>query len=123
MPSDAHRAYTALMATPGLGVPLPQMPAGYEFVRELGSGANGWVALALHGALARPVAIKFLSGGPEDAEGRRRLERAAAVRCRALRWLGSGHNFWLQNERSRVESDAWLRGGCGWLVPGWCVQR
>jgi serine/threonine-protein kinase len=58
------------------------MPAGYEFVRKLGSGANGWVALALHGALARPVAIKFLFGGREDDEGRRRLEREGQALAR-----------------------------------------
>jgi len=51
------------------------MPAGYRFVRVLGSGGAGWVALAEHEVLHRTVAVKTVYGGGFDLDSRRRLER------------------------------------------------
>lgn len=51
------------------------LPAGYEFVRMLGVGSSGWVALARHVQLDRLVAIKVIHAGSHDRAGQRRLER------------------------------------------------
>ncbi len=51
------------------------VPDGYEFVRMLGHGASGWVALARQVQLDRLVAIKAIHAGAHDRAGQRRLER------------------------------------------------
>jgi serine/threonine-protein kinase len=51
------------------------LPEGYEFVRMLGQGASGWVALARQVRLDRLVAIKAIHAGGHDHLGQRRLER------------------------------------------------
>jgi serine/threonine protein kinase len=51
------------------------LPDGYEYVRMLGHGASGWVALARQVQLDRLVAIKAIHAGGHDRAGQRRLER------------------------------------------------
>jgi eukaryotic-like serine/threonine-protein kinase len=51
------------------------LPEGYEFVRRLGQGASGWVALSRQVRLDRLVAIKAIHAGGHDRAGQRRLER------------------------------------------------
>ncbi|MEP7020488.1 MAG: serine/threonine-protein kinase [Pseudonocardiales bacterium] len=58
------------------------MPRGYEFVRVLGSGGYGWVALARQSALDRLVAVKTLYSGGYDQAERRRLEREGRALAR-----------------------------------------
>ena len=58
------------------------MPRGYEFVRVLGSGGCGWVALARQTALNRMVAVKTLFSGRYDEDERRRLEREGRALAR-----------------------------------------
>lgn len=70
------------MSAPQLPPPPSRMPAGYDFVRVLGSGGNGWVALAVQPVLGRQVAIKTIYGGHHDVEGRRRLEREGQALAR-----------------------------------------
>ena len=60
------------------------MPAGYRFVRELGSGGAGWVALAEHEVLHRWVAVKTVYGGGIDVAGRHRLEREGQALARLV---------------------------------------
>ena len=55
------------------------MPAGYEFIRVLGQGATGWVALARHVRLERLVAIKTIHAGVHDRAGQKRLVREGRV--------------------------------------------
>ncbi len=55
------------------------MPAGYEFIRVLGQGATGWVALARHVRLERLVAIKTIYAGTHDRAGQKRLVREGRV--------------------------------------------
>ncbi|MFD0901516.1 serine/threonine-protein kinase, partial [Actinomadura sediminis] len=55
---------------------------GYTEVRELGAGAQGRVVLARHDASGTPVAIKYLIGGPGEAE-RERLRHEARMLGRA----------------------------------------
>ena len=45
------------------------LPEGYEFVRMLGHGASGWVALARQVQLDRLVAIKAIHAGGHDRVG------------------------------------------------------
>jgi hypothetical protein len=64
--------------------PAPPLPAGYEFVRELGRGGWGVVYLVRQVALKREVALKvLLSGGHSSEQQRRRFlaeaEAASAV--------------------------------------------
>jgi serine/threonine-protein kinase len=58
------------------------MPRGYEFVRALGGGGGGWVALARQTALDRLVAIKTLYAGRYDEDERHRLEREGRALAR-----------------------------------------
>jgi serine/threonine-protein kinase len=58
------------------------MPRGYEFVRVLGGGGCGWVALARQTALDRLVAVKTLYSGRYDEDERRRLEREGRALAR-----------------------------------------
>ena len=58
------------------------MPPGYEVVRMLGAGGNGWVALARQPVLNRPVAVKTIYGGHHDVAARRRLEREGQALAR-----------------------------------------
>ncbi|MGN6608760.1 MAG: protein kinase domain-containing protein [Jatrophihabitans sp.] len=58
------------------------MPPGYEFVRVLGSGGCGWVALARQAGLERLVAVKTLFAGRYDDDERRRLEREGQALAR-----------------------------------------
>jgi serine/threonine-protein kinase len=58
------------------------LPRGYEFVRVLGSGGFGWVALARQSAVGRYVAIKTLYAGRADQTERRRLEREGQALAR-----------------------------------------
>src|SRR3954469_1244247 len=58
------------------------MPRGYEFVRVLGGGGCGWVALAKQTALDRLVAVKTLYSGRCDEDERRRLEREGQALAR-----------------------------------------
>jgi serine/threonine protein kinase len=51
------------------------LPDGFEYVRMLGHGASGWVALARQVQLDRLVAIKAIHAGGPDRAGQRRLER------------------------------------------------
>jgi eukaryotic-like serine/threonine-protein kinase len=64
------------------------LPDGYEFVRMLGHGSSGWVALARQVQLDRLVAIKAIHAGGHDRAGQRRLERegraVVALRHRAI---------------------------------------
>lgn len=62
MPEQAGRASTRL-------------PAGYEFVRPLGSGGYGAVALARQPGVGRLVAVKVLLAGNADQAERARLQR------------------------------------------------
>ncbi|MEP7021882.1 MAG: serine/threonine-protein kinase, partial [Pseudonocardiales bacterium] len=59
-------------------------PAGYRFVRILGSGGAGWVALAEHEVLHRMVAIKTIFGGASDPQSRQRLEREGQALARLV---------------------------------------
>src|SRR6476619_5230277 len=53
-----------------------RLPPGYEFVRVLGQGATGWVALARQLGPDRPVAVKIMFGGAAvDPDGQHRLAR------------------------------------------------
>jgi serine/threonine-protein kinase len=58
------------------------MPRGYEFVRVLGGGGCGWVALARQTALDRLVAVKTLYAGRYDEDERSRLEREGRALAR-----------------------------------------
>jgi serine/threonine protein kinase len=58
------------------------LPPGYEFVRVLGGGGCGWVALARQSALNRMVAVKTLYAGRYDEDERRRLEREGRALAR-----------------------------------------
>jgi serine/threonine protein kinase len=58
------------------------LPAGYEFIRVLGGGGCGWVALARQSALNRMVAVKTLYAGRYDEDERRRLEREGRALAR-----------------------------------------
>jgi len=60
------------------------MPVGYRFIRVLGTGGAGWVALAEHEVLHRLVAVKTVYGGASDVEGRRRLEREGQALARLV---------------------------------------
>ncbi len=60
------------------------MPAGYRFVRVLGTGGAGWVALAEHEVLHRTVAVKTVYGGGFDLDSRRRLEREGQALARLV---------------------------------------
>jgi eukaryotic-like serine/threonine-protein kinase len=51
------------------------VPPGYEFIRVLGQGATGWVALARQVELERLVAIKTIHAGIYDRAGQKRLIR------------------------------------------------
>jgi serine/threonine-protein kinase len=51
------------------------VPPGYEFIRVLGQGATGWVALARQTQLERLVAIKTIHAGIYDRAGQKRLIR------------------------------------------------
>jgi len=51
------------------------VPVGYEFIRALGQGATGWVALARQTQLERLVAIKMIHAGIYDRAGQKRLIR------------------------------------------------
>jgi serine/threonine protein kinase len=55
------------------------LPAGFEFVRVLGVGADGWVCLAKDLALERLVAVKTVLGGALVPGGSARLAREARV--------------------------------------------
>ncbi|MEV6815171.1 protein kinase, partial [Micromonospora sp. NPDC051296] len=44
--------------------------SGYTPVRRLGAGASGSVDLAVHDGTGTPVAIKYLTGRPDDASFR-----------------------------------------------------
>jgi serine/threonine-protein kinase len=59
-----------------------QLPVGYEFVRILGRGATGWVALARQSGLDRLVAVKIMFGGRLDEDGQRRLAREGQALAR-----------------------------------------
>jgi hypothetical protein len=62
--------------------PRPQphaLPPGFEFVRVLGLGADGWVCLAREVDLDRLVAIKTVLGGALVPGGATRLAREARV--------------------------------------------
>jgi serine/threonine protein kinase len=63
------------------------LPDGYEFVRLLGHGASGWVALARQVQLDRLVAVKAIHAGGHDRVGQRRLEREGRAMV-ALRHAG-----------------------------------
>src|SRR5207302_1595526 len=71
---------------PGMSVPTEAarspMPRGYEFVKVLGGGGCGWVALANQTALGRLVAVKTLYAGRYDEDERRRLEREGRALAR-----------------------------------------
>lgn len=58
------------------------LPPGYEFVRVLGGGGCGWVALARQSGLNRMVAVKTLYAGRYDEDERRRLEREGRALAR-----------------------------------------
>lgn len=73
-----------LASSPMSEGPQSPMPAGYRFVRILGSGGAGWVALAEHQVLNRTVAIKTVYGGGFDADSRRRLEREGRALARLV---------------------------------------
>jgi len=60
------------------------MPAGYHFVRVLGKGGAGWVALAEHEVLHRTVAVKTVYGGGLDLDSMRRLEREGQALARLV---------------------------------------
>jgi serine/threonine protein kinase len=55
------------------------LPAGFEFVRVLGAGADGWVCLARDVALDRLVAVKTVLGGALVPGGSGRLAREGKV--------------------------------------------
>jgi serine/threonine protein kinase len=61
------------MAQGGSGA--ASVPPGYEFIRVLGQGATGWVALARQAQLERLVAIKTIHAGIYDRAGQKRLIR------------------------------------------------
>lgn len=66
----------------GVGTLLPgEEFAGYRIVRKLGAGGMGAVFLARHPQLARPVALKVLTGDT-DAESRARFLREAELAAR-----------------------------------------
>jgi len=66
-------SYTLLVAQGAAG--SVSVPPGYEFVRALGQGATGWVALAWQAQLERLVAIKMIHAGIYDRAGQKRLIR------------------------------------------------
>jgi serine/threonine protein kinase len=55
------------------------LPVGYEFVRLLGAGGTGWVALAHHAELDRVVAIKTIHAEVRDDDSIGRLRREGKV--------------------------------------------
>jgi hypothetical protein len=59
--------------------PGPPPVPGYRVDRELGRGGMGIVYLASRESDGRPVALKFLGGGPEDRARWRREARAMAA--------------------------------------------
>lgn len=59
-----------------------RLPPGYEFVRVLGHGASGWVALAQQSGTERLVAVKIMFGGALDADGQQRLAREGQALAR-----------------------------------------
>ena len=65
--------YSLPMAQGGPG--SASVPPGYEFIRVLGQGATGWVALARQAQLDRLVAIKTIHAGIYDRDGQKRLIR------------------------------------------------
>jgi serine/threonine-protein kinase len=69
--------------------PAPPLPSGYEFVRHLGAGAYGDVALARHRTLSRQVAIKRILprhiGDPSALDRfRREAQTLASTQCRSV---------------------------------------
>lgn len=74
VPSGRHRCpYTLPVAQGAAG--SVSVPPGYEFIRALGQGATGWVALARQAQLERLVAIKMIHAGIYDRAGQKRLIR------------------------------------------------
>ena len=63
----------------GAGV---RMPAGYEFVRTIGSGGNGVVVCARQVSLDRLVAVKSITDGACDRVALARLQREGAALAR-----------------------------------------
>lgn len=57
----------------------------YEFIRILGRGSAGWVALARHRPLDRQVAIKTVFGGQLDTVATARLRREGRALARLSR--------------------------------------
>lgn len=79
--SDVAERFAMLLAVEDHGVEPPPAAIGpYRIERELGRGAQGVVYLAIDPRLARPVAVKVLTGrGFPDAVARARFLREARV--------------------------------------------
>jgi serine/threonine-protein kinase len=74
--------------------PGPQagrLPPGYEFVRLLGHGATGWVALARQVQLDRLVAVKTIQADVRDPDAAARLQREG----KAIAALRHPHVVWV----------------------------
>ena len=79
------------MSVPSAADAPSRLPPGYQFVRVLGRGATGWVALARQLGPDRPVAVKIMFGGAAvDPDGQQRLAREgqALARLRDDRIVG-----------------------------------
>src|SRR3954447_4292806 len=71
------------MPVPSAADAPSSLPPGYEFVRVLGHGATGWVALARQIGPDRPVAVKIMFGGAAvDLDGQQRLAREGQALAR-----------------------------------------
>ncbi len=57
---------------PGAGSPPPRAVLGYTLLHEIGRGGMGVVYEGVQDGTRRPVAVKFLAGGPEPSPASRR---------------------------------------------------
>ncbi len=70
------------MSWPAGDVIFPGLGADYEFVRLIGRGGTGWVALVRHIPLDRWEAVKTVRSGTRQLAAVRRLEREGRVLAR-----------------------------------------
>ena len=67
------------MAVPAVSNDGTWLTPDFEFVRVLGRGGTGWVALARHVPLDRLVAVKTMNGGSLNASATARVRREGRI--------------------------------------------